>query len=204
MLRISFNGTDKQTIAALQSKAPQLRSALQRTMDELMLDLQARVQRKLSGEVLQSHRGVGGLLGTVRKEPTVSTDSQIVGRVTAGGGQFWWAVVHEEGGKKTYTILPGAVTGKSDKKALAFFPTGSVGAGFGATALTRIKFKSGKRRGELRPNRLGEFKAAGGIVVKKVIHPPLPKRSFMQSSLDEMRADIIRRVYASAAKAIRP
>jgi hypothetical protein len=202
LIRLTFNKSDERMVAALRAKGPQLRAQLQMTMDELMTDLLARVQQKLSGEVLKTHRGGGGLLGSARKIPTQTTGSTITGAVQAGGGLFWWAVVHEEGGKKRYDIFPGIVTGKSDKRALAFFPAGSEGASFGTTRMTSIRFATGKRRGQLKPKKYGTFAEAGGIVVRHVSHPPLPKRSFMATSLQEMTGEIIQRIYSAAAKAL--
>lgn len=203
MITISFNGSDQRVVAALRAKGPKLLAAEARTLDILMLELQARIQQKLSGEVLQSHAGGGGLLGTVRKQPTAISGSRVTGSVQAGGGLFWWASVHEKGGEKTYEILPGILTGKSDKKALAFFPGGSAGAGFGRTAMTKLRFAAGKRRGSLRPGQTQAFASAGGIVVMKVIHPPLPKRSFMATSLEELRGRIIEKVYETAGVALK-
>lgn len=42
----------------------------------------------------------------------------------------------------------------------------------------------------------------GVIFAKHVHHPPLPKRSYMQSSLDEMRAEIFSRIFAAAARGL--
>lgn len=188
---------------ALRARGPKILAAETKTLEELMLDLQDRIRRKLSGEVLVSHAGGRGLLGTVRKQPTVALGAVLRGGVQAGGGLFWWAIVHERGGEKEYEILPGAVTGKSDKQALAFFPTGSAGAGFGRTAMTKLRFRLGKRGGSLRPGQVKAFGEAGGIVVRKVVHPPLKRRSFMESSLLELRGRIIQRVYETAAGALR-
>lgn len=197
MIRLSFNTTDRRVALALKAKGPQIVQAEARTLDKLMFELQTVVQRKLSGEVLKSHAGGLGLLGTVRKIPTAIIGDHLVGGVQAGGGRFWWARVHELGGEKTYTIEP------VNKQALAFFPGGSAGAAFGTTAMTRLKFKRGHHEGELRPGRYGEFAAAGGIVVKHVEHPPLKKRSFMESALLELRSKIISDVFRTAAGAIR-
>lgn len=203
MINVYFKTSNEKVANALRSKAAPLAFEMYQTIDRLMLELQGRVQRKASGEVLKSHRGAGGLLGSIRKESTRLTNGKIIGRVKGGGGPFWWLVVHEHGGQKTYEIFPGIVTGKSDKKALAFFPTGSEGTTFGRSKLTRLRFASGHQRGQLRPKRYKEFHVAGGVVVKSVEHPPLPKRSIMKSSLDEMRDQIIKQIYGSAAKALR-
>ncbi len=203
MIRLSFDNSDQRVMLALRARGPKILAAEKRTIEELMLELQARIQRKLSGEVLQSHAGGGGLLGTVRKQPTTLSGAMLHGGVQAGGGLFWWAAVHERGGEKEYEILPGALTGKSDKQALAFFPAGSAGASFGRTATTKLRFRLGKRAGSLRPGQVKAFGAAGGIVVRKVIHPPLKRRSFMESSLEELRGRIIARVFETAAQVMR-
>lgn len=203
MIRMAFNNSNERLVAALRTKGPRLVEAETQTLDRLMLELQRVIQRKVTGEVLHSRRGAAGLAGSIHKDDTVQVAGEIRGRVTGGGGPFWWLSVHEKGGEKSYEILPGAVTGKSDKRALAFFPTGSIGAGFRETAMTRLRFALGKRRGELRPTRYGEFGEAGGVVVKRVEHPPLPKRAVMGPALEEMRGEIVRRVFETAAKVIR-
>lgn len=42
----------------------------------------------------------------------------------------------------------------------------------------------------------------GTVFAMHVHHPPLPKRSYMQSSLDEMRAEIVARIYRAAARGL--
>lgn len=203
MIQLRFTrSSDARVVAALRTKAPRLRAALRETLDGLMLELLKRIQQKLSGEVLTSHHGGRGLLGSAKKSPTVVDGNTIRGSVTAGGGRFFYGRFQEEGTKGPYEILPGALTGKSDKQALAFFPGGSAGATTLRLQGLRLSFKLGKRRGTLRPQGLGEFAGLGGIVVRKVVHPGLKARSFMASSLDELRGEITRRIFATAARAI--
>ncbi len=203
MITISFNNSDRRVTLALRARGPKLIAAEKRTLAELMVDLQAVIHRKLSGEVLNSRGGGGSLIGSVRQTPITVTGSAISGSVQAGGGLLWWATVHEEGGEKEYEILPGILTGKSNKKALAFFGQGATGLSFGTTAMTSLYHKRGVLGGTLRANKFGAFATAGGIVVRKVIHPPLPKRSFMATSLEELRGRIIQRVFETAAGALR-
>ena len=205
MIRISFNGSDERLIASMKARGPQIREGLRLGLEQGMIELQARIQRKLSGEVLQS-RG-GGLLGSVRMQPIIATDQSITGGVQAGGGLHWWAKVHEWGGNTAYEIWP------VNKKALAFFPGGSAGAvvqsgvfasqGFGRSAMTKIIERMGARRGMIRPGKVGAFGKAGGIVRKFVVHPPLPRRAFMGPALEEMRGTIIQKIFAAAAAAVR-
>lgn len=203
MIHVAFKTSSEKVARAIQARWPKLVENIRGSVDSSMLALQQRIQRKMSGEVLKSHRGGAGLIGSVHKQPTQVNAGEIVGRVQAGGGLYWWLVVHEYGGQKTYEILPGAVTGKSDKRALAFFPTGSTGSGFKRTRLTSIRFASGKRRGELKPKKYSEFHQAGGVIVKRVEHPPLPRRSTLGASVNELRTEIISKIYQAAANAMR-
>lgn len=193
MITISFNGTDKRVQATIQSGGTQLRASLAKTMDRLMLELQARIQHKLMGEVLE-HKS-GKLLGSVIKLPVEVEPQRIVGRVTAAGGPAFYGRIQEKGGLRTYEIKP------VNKKALAFFPRGSLGGGGGFAQVKKsiihnLFEKSGAGRGSLRrtPQAQGKFSAYGGLVVMKVTHPPLQPRPFMAPSLEEMRGRIIEQI----------
>ena len=88
MITLRFNSSGNSRIAAaIRSRGPVLLGREKTTMQSLMLELQRRVQEKLSGEVLQSHSG--GALRTVRQQ-TVQDDNTITGTVNAGGGLYWW------------------------------------------------------------------------------------------------------------------
>ncbi len=192
MISVTFNSTDERAVANLKARRNQVREAMRRAMDKLMLELLRRVQQKLSGEVLQPRKGGGGLLGSAHAEPSTAIGSLIKGRVLAGGGlTSAYAGVQEHGGTRTYDIYPGIVTGKSDKRALAFFPGGSAGSGATASIRRALYFRQGKRRGSLRPDKRQAFAGLGGIVVRHVVHPPLPERSYMRSSQEELRDHII-------------
>ena len=205
MIRISFNGSDERLVAALHARGPKLVAAERATLNELMGELQEVVHRKLSGEVLQS-RG-GGLLKSLRVKPITQEGAVLTGIVQAGGDKVWWAKVHEWGGNMAYEIWP------VKKKALAFFPGGSAGAvvqsgvfasqGFGQTAMTKLMTRRGPNRGSVRPGKIGMFRKAGGVVVRFVVHPPLPRRPFMGPALREMQGRIVERVFATAAEALR-
>lgn len=204
MINITFNSTDKRLAAFLERKRPQIVEQLADTLDTLMLELQRRVQQKLSGEVLQ-HRS-GKLLGSVVKEPVQVSSNRISGRVTAAGGPAFYGRIQEAGGTRQYEILP------KNKKALAFFGSGSVG---GAIAASNVPFtpgkstvrglytRSGANRGSLKPGRLGTFGQLGGVVVRKVIHPPIVARPFMRTSLLELQGEIIEKLRAAAMRGLR-
>ena len=202
--------SDERVREAIKKKGAHLISALERALNETMRDLMARVQQKLSGEVLQNRRGGGGLLGTVRMLPAERFGSTLSGYVTAGGGPASaYAEVQEYGGTRQYDIYP------VNKQALAFFPEGSLGSNpeknlFSRSGIAesgrlrglRLYHKQGEKRGTLKPENYQKFADLGGIVVKHVVHPPLPERSYMRSALEELRGEIIARIYDAAAKAI--
>jgi hypothetical protein len=219
MIRISFKGdSDKRVLAALKSRQARLSESLRLEVDKLMTELMARVQRKLSGEVLQTHGAGKTLLASVQKLPTTVAGLKLRGGVTAGGGLGVYPYVHEFGGTRRYEILPGAVTGKSDKKALAFFPSlpstptgffsGRAEKEFVATRASiraqqaSLRYRLGSARGTLRAGKESEFKRLGGIVVARVVHPPAEKRSYMRSSINEMRSTIIARLHEAAARGV--
>ena len=197
MIRISLNATDERVKAILQKRRAQVRAGLMEEMDRLMIELERRIQQKLSGEVLQPRRGGGGLLGSVHREKTVEIAGRLVGRVTAGGGlASIYPIVQEKGGTRTYDIYP------VNKEALAFFPGGSAGAGPLAIQGAKLRFKLGARRGSLRPTKYGEFAGLGGVVVKHVVHPPLIARPFMSTAQAELRDQIIARLRARLAREV--
>ncbi len=200
MIKVSFGGSDSRLTAALRAKSAKIEESLEVTLDQLMLALQRRVQQKLSGEVLQ-HRS-GKALASVNKEPTVRDGSQIVGRVTGGAGPAFYLRIQEAGGTRTYDILP------KYKKALAFFPGGSLGGGGGFVPLRHdilrsLYKRSGADRGSLKPSQYGAAASLGGIVVKKVVHPPLPARPSFRPSLIEMQSEIVEKLRKAALNALR-
>jgi len=194
MILVSFNGTDQRVKQRITDKPAKIQNAVRAALDLSMLDLQRRIQQKLSGEVLQNRGGT--LLNSIRKDATVASAGKIEGGVQGGAGLAQaYASVHEFGGKESYEIKP------VNKKALAFAPTGSAFEQQAGSSQRAFRFQQGKRRGSLRPKLYGAFHAMGGVVVKSVIHPPLMKRSFMNSSLEEKAAQIREKVFAAAAKA---
>jgi hypothetical protein len=219
MISITFKpGSTQKVRDAIKAKTPELVSALTIALNETMTDLMARVQAKLSGEVLQTRRGGGGLLGTVRMLPISRPRPGVLqGGVQGGGGPASaYAAVQEYGGTRIYDIWPGTVTGKSDKQALAFFPTGALGRSrepnfsqkpggpkTGYVAGLRLYRKTGKGGGTLKPENYGKFADLGGVVVRHVVHPPLPERSYMRSALEEMRSEIIARMKSAIRQTIK-
>ncbi len=204
MIQISFNSSDKRVAEALARRGPAVVERVADRLEGLMLELQRRVQQKLSGEVLQ-HRS-GKALGSVIKEPIEKSGTKIVGMVKAGGGPAWYLIVQEKGGTRQYEIKP------VNKKALAFFPGGSVGGAIssgtgsflpGKSTVRGLYARSGRAGGSLKPGRLETFGRLGGIVVQKVIHPPLPVRSFMRTSLEELQGKIIEGVRQAAVQGLR-
>lgn len=199
MIKISFNSTDKRVVATLRAKGPQIIAGIESTLEGLMLELQATVVRKLSGQVL-AHRS-GKLAGSINMEPIRREGSWIVGRVTGAAGPAFYGKIQEKGGTREYEIKP------VHKQALAFFPQNSLGAGGGIVKIDKsllrgLRYKSGERRGELKEESYNKFGQYGGVVVSKVIHPPLPPRPFMRTSLEEMRGKIVQRIQAAVGKVV--
>jgi hypothetical protein len=200
MIRLSFGSSDQRVLSAIQAKRVAVVPALANTLDELMLELQRSIQRKLSGEVLQHHSGKA--LASVIKQPTVVSGTRISGRVTGGGGPAFYLRIQEVGGTRAYEILP------RFKKALAFFPGGSLGAGGGIVPIRHdilrgLYTRSGSQRGSLKPGQVGTAASLGGVVVRKVIHPPLKARPTFAPSLRDMQIEIINKLRSSLTTAVR-
>jgi len=201
VIRLTFNSSDERLKTTLRVRGDQLVAELHQELDALMFELQRRIQGKLSGDVLQQRSGK--LIRSIEKLPTVQEGGKISGMVTGAGGPAFYGVYQELGSAsgEPYEIKP------KNKKALAFFPGGAAGIAGGQSAgrgpSAGIYFKLGAQRGMIRPGKVGEFAGLGGIVVKSVIHPPIVKRSFMAVALDEMRGEIVSRLYEAAARAVK-
>lgn len=148
MMRITMRG-DRELVAQLSAMPSGLRAVLRRRVWSLTLRLQARVQRKLSGTVLNV------VTGALRRsiQPTVEeTGARITGRVFSTG-DVKYARIHEFGGKTRAHII-------EPKKAAA------------------LMFLVGGK----------------SVFAKRVNHPgsTMPERSFMRSSLADMRDEIVR------------
>lgn len=195
MIRLTFKAlSDKSVEAKIRAKGPKIVEEVTHELDLLMLELQRRVQQKLSGEVLQARSG--RLLGSVNKTPTTQSGNTISGSVTAGAGPAFYGAIQEVGGTRSYEIKP------VNKLALAFFPSNSLGATSLRIEGRRLFYKQGKRRGTLKSGAFENFTSLGGIVVKKVIHPPLQPRPFMSSALQEMTETIISRLKLAVARGV--
>lgn len=180
-VRLSFGDSDRQLIAQLNGKGTAIIQALTSKLTNLMLRLQQHIVRdKLSGQVL--HHRTGKLASSIVAYPAQAEGSQLVGKVEGASGPAFYGQVHERGGRGPYEIRP------VNKKALAFFPQGYSQVEGGRQILRGMKQMGNlKRRGAA----IAKFQEAGGIVVKHVTHPPLPKRSFMATGLEDMHAQIV-------------
>lgn len=153
------------------------------------------VGEKLSGQVL--HHRSGKLIGSVHITPVEIVGTTISAGVESSAGPAWYGKVHERGGLKAYIIKP------VNKKALAFFTSGKNmfnDSGLAGTSRGKDimrKLRSGSQTGKR------QFMAGGGVVVKSVMHPPLPKRPFMAPSLEEMREEIIRELQFTIMRGLR-
>ena len=190
-IRITFDGSDKLLAAAFRKQAEVIVARLTRQMNISMIQLQRYiVVEKMSGQVLHHRTGVAA--GSIRVEGVAVSGNELMGSVVGGGGPAWYLIVHEKGGTREYEIRP------VHKKALAFFPLASVGAavqrmqpiGVGKGVLRGL-YRRGNFGRELKPSKMATFGQMGGVVVKSVIHPPLPARPVMSTSLEEMRAKIV-------------
>jgi hypothetical protein len=179
MIIVTFDKTDLEVQEALQKKLPAILAAVVVKMNQLNTMLVAKiVGDKLQGQVLQ-HR-TGKLAASVRSEDSKIEGDTVTGSVQAGGGPAYYARFQNYGTQSSYEIVP------RNKKALAFFPQG------GPVPLNKqtargivLGFRS--RSASARQSSYGQFSQLGGVVVKKVIHPPIKERNFMESTAAEFK-----------------
>lgn len=149
---------DAEVIARLSTMPSSLRAVLRRRIWALTLKLQARVQAKLSGQVLNV---VTGALRRSIQSAVDETDRTVRGRVFSTG-DVKYAAIHEFGGRtRAHIITP--------KKAEA------------------LSFMMGGQR----------------VFAKSVNHPGsvMPERSFLRSSLRDMRDEIVREMTQGVVEA---
>jgi hypothetical protein len=103
VIRVTMDKTLTRTL--LKNKELQVSSALKVALNESLALLLARVQVKLSGEVL--HHRTGKLLGSARMNAAQGIGQTLTGSVVSSGGPAWYGRVHENGP----TTIP-AVAGK--------------------------------------------------------------------------------------------
>jgi hypothetical protein len=199
MINASFEGSDQKIIEALGAKAPKITDALASKITFLMLMLQSKIVReKLQGQVL--HQRTGKLAGSIVAYAAEMNGSSAEGRVEGASGPAWYGRIHELGGQGAYEIRP------VNKKALAFI-MGEAGASLrsgrevskeGIGRLMQSTSAKNRTQGMRLFKKVakaefmaGSLLSSGSVVVKSVMHPPLPKRSFMVSTMEEERAYIV-------------
>ena len=198
MLQLSFNSSDLRVAAYVRSKFPTIMAYMARQMDKLDTMLQSHiVNDKLSGQVL--HHRTGKLAASVRVIRAVISGSSISGGVQAAGGAAWYGVVQEKGGTREYDIFP------VNKKALAFFPQGSAGAGLTSANPAYSSIYSGRRgiNRKLRESGLGLASEMGLAVVRHVHHLPLPARPFMSTAAQEFKSQYREGMKAAVDQALK-
>ena len=190
--------------AKFRGKSDEIRDALAERTTAINTALQAKIAGPiLHGEVLKSH--TGKLAGSIRVMPTVVSTDQISGGVQAGGGPAYYAEDLEDGVDHSWVIQA------KNGKALAFFPTGSMGAGaagpltaaqdaIGRGGLAKLlKAKSTpnvfgpltKRRAALLKKAGVAGGAFGMVFVQKVTHPAQEATLFMKGTLAAEQENII-------------
>lgn len=147
MINVTLVG-ERELVAKLQRMPRGLHDVLRRRISSLVMLLKARVQRKLSGEVLNVR--TGALRRSIQAE-VLDEGNAIWGRVFSTG-DVKYAGIHEFGGK-----TPAHIIEPRNGSVLAFMMGGSM------------------------------------VFARRVHHPGsvMPERSFMRSSLREMREQII-------------
>lgn len=196
MLTLSFGSTGEDVSQRVQERFPRLVVELVKTVDRMNVIMQARIVRdKLQGQVL--HHRTGKLANSIRIFKAKYSNDVIEGGVQGAGGPAFYGRYHEFGTTHSYEIKP--IHGQ----ALAFIPQGNVSLDEQRSIMRGIRNKSGpmtKRQLSAQNKARNAFTAAGGVIVKVVHHGPIQKRSFMQSTLDEMRDEIFNALQATVDK----
>jgi hypothetical protein len=188
-----FEGTDLQVLKMLREEEPRsIMARLKVAMTHQMTLLQQYiVSEKLQGQVLRHLSGT--LANSIRVIPMEERGTVVIGGVRGAGGPAFYGVYFEKGGKRWYDIYP------KNKKALAFF--GSEGmVPRNASVLASVTRGFASQNVSIRAKAISKFGDLGGIVVKHVHHPPIPKLPFMAPSLEERKDSIIE----ALRQAVRP
>jgi len=196
MVNLSFQIRAEGVRQQFDAVQPRIVEAVRRTMDEQHVAQQARIIDKLSGEVLQSH--TGELVASVRLLNAVIDASGVEGGVEAGGGTAFYGKFLEDG-SEPHIIAP------VNAKALAFFPSGSEGAGIGSGPVAQALYQG--TRGVNRSIKPGKGPAAsglGGVVVMFVHHPGTKATHFMAGTQDEMKDEEIAAYQEAINDALQP
>lgn len=163
MINFQYTATGLFATASVKTMRAEILAALEERMTSLMKALEEYIKtNKLSGQVLNVE--TGALIGSVHAQPAEVTGEQIVGRVIQDESEAPYGIVQELGGTRTYAINP-TYTSSEYRKQL---------------------------RGTLQAYKVLHFIANGRDVwARYAFHPPLPKRSFMATALQEMQAEIV-------------
>lgn len=117
MIRATLNSAD---VEHLRAKPTLMLQAIRVKMNSLLIQLQARIVRdKLQGQVL--HHRSGDLGRSVVLDPSegaVIEGMKVMGSVIGATPPAGYGKVHEDGGAKTYEIVP------VNRKALMFYAAG--------------------------------------------------------------------------------
>jgi hypothetical protein len=125
MLTFSFNSTDVRVVASLREKGPRIIQAVAQKMEQLMIQLQAKiVGGKLQGQVL--HHRTGKLANSIRVIPVTQSGSSIVGMVEGGGGPAFYGRIHEYGGVVQIPEFTRRVSGGKEAIKARLSKTGSI------------------------------------------------------------------------------
>lgn len=166
-------------IERLRAGGPAILAALTEKMNELMV----RLQQKIVGEAIPGMfpSGAPNIAGSITLEPAHVEGSKIIGGVTGGGPRtrtetkggpnagrvLDYARIQEEGVPHSWMIQPvlySSAWAVSQKKRV-------LGPGL--------------------PQALAFLAEGKLVIVRSVLHPPLPSRPFMRQPLHDMEAEIV-------------
>lgn len=197
MISADFQGTDVRVKTALKEKFPLILDLVRNKMDQLDLQLQQKIQNeKLQGQVLE-HR-TGKLVGSIRFIKAKVDGEVVEGGVEGAGGPAFYGRYQNYGTEREYEIVP------RNKKALAFIPSGGKMIVPMNKAMIRQTIRAfNSKQANVRAGAFKQFGNMGGVVVKKVIHPPIQKRNFMESTADEFKPEMTKGIAAAIAAGLR-
>lgn len=118
-LGVTYDGTDRLVLNAIEAKIEQVGDAVKAKLDQLDVGTQAYIQsEELHGQILNQR--TGKLAGSVRAIPARQEGTSVVGGVEAAGGPAWYGELFEKGGTGPFDIV------SVRAKALRFVAEGEV------------------------------------------------------------------------------
>jgi len=105
MIEVSYAGTDKVILAAIEASAAEVAGTVMGALDAKDAEMVSWIQgEELHGQILNQR--TGKLAGSIRFLPATQEGTSIVGQVEGAGGSAWYGALFERGGTGPFDIHP--------------------------------------------------------------------------------------------------